>query len=123
MFKNLLLVVVTSLTLFSCSQKSCDKNAKHNEEEIAVEKVAVTPNDEAKLAISGMVCEIGCAGLIEKELNDMAGVAVADVVYEDSTATVSFDNNVVTKDEIISMVNSIANHQYSATVLSETSAE
>lgn len=120
-FKNVMLVALISMALFSCSHKSCDKKEKH--EEISVEKAPVTPNDETKFAISGMVCEVGCAGLIEKELNSLEGVATATISFEDSLALVSYDNNIVSENDILSLVNNIADHQYKATLVEETTAQ
>lgn len=120
LFKNILAVALVSLTLFSCSSKSCEAKKASD---VAVVKADVTPNQNTKLAISGMVCEMGCAGLIEKELNAMEGVAIAEVIYKDSVANISFDNAVVSENDILALVNSIANHQYKATVLNETATE
>lgn len=45
----------------------------------------------AKMTIEGMVCAIGCAATIEKNLNKTFGIASAKVDFESNTAWVVYD--------------------------------
>jgi len=69
---------------------------------------AVIPNAESKLFISGMTCVMGCKGAIEKKLNATGGVERFSIVFEDSTATVSFDSTLISNDDILAAVAGVA---------------
>ena len=69
---------------------------------------AVIPNVESKLFISGMTCVMGCKGAIEKKLNATGGVERFSIVFEDSTATVSFDSTLISNDDILAAVAGVA---------------
>ena len=69
---------------------------------------AVIPNAESKLFISGMTCVMGCKGAIEKKLNATGGVERFAIVFEDSTATVSFDSTLISNDDILAAVAGVA---------------
>lgn len=69
---------------------------------------AVIPNAESKLFISGMTCVMGCKGAIEKKLNATGGVERFAIVFEDSTATVSFDSILISNDDILAAVAGVA---------------
>ena len=69
---------------------------------------AVIPNAESKLFISGMTCVMGCKGAIEKKLNATGGVERFAIVFEDSTATLSFDSTLISNDDILAAVAGVA---------------
>ena len=69
---------------------------------------AVIPNAESKLFISGMTCVMGCKGAIEKKLNATVGVERFAIVFEDSTATLSFDSTLISNDDILAAVAGVA---------------
>jgi copper chaperone CopZ len=77
----------------------------------------VVANQEITLAVDGMTCEMGCKKAIEKTLQNLPGVAYAEVDYETKTAKVSFDNNLLHTDAVIQAVNESYNGIYSATPL------
>ncbi len=52
----------------------------------------VQANALAFLTIDGMVCEIGCAKVIENQLNELNGVSSAQVNFETKVASISFDS-------------------------------
>ena len=87
---------------------------------LQAEAVAVAPNAEAKMFISGMTCVMGCKGAIEKSLNAHEGVASFAIMFEDSAATVSFDSTMVSAEELADAVGSVAGGGlYTATILAE----
>ena len=75
----------------------CKKEVK---QEMKEEKVA--------LAISGMTCEIGCAKTIQSKLSKKEGVLNAKVVFSDSIATINYDANKTSKEDLIAFVDGIA---------------
>jgi len=90
---------------------SCGGNEKGNEENASVE-AAAGEIISVDYAIEGMVCAMGCAATIEKEIVGMAGVVVSDVDYEAGKAHFEFDESIVSEKEIIAKIESIADGQY-----------
>ena len=78
---------------------------------ITVETTAVK-NLEASLyeaqsmtmKIEGMVCAMGCAAVIEKNLNQTAGIIKAEVNFETKKSTLIFDANILSPDEVMQVV-------------------
>ena len=85
------------------------KDVSHEEDSITVdgEKLVTT-----EYAIEGMVCAMGCAATIEKDVEGINGVVVSKVSYETGKAYFEFDDNVVSEKEIIAKIESIAQGQY-----------
>ncbi|OFY91964.1 MAG: hypothetical protein A3K10_10925 [Bacteroidetes bacterium RIFCSPLOWO2_12_FULL_31_6] len=90
---------------------SCGGNK--NEES---EKVTSEITDEnlviADYSIEGMVCSMGCAATIQKELMDMEGVANCEVDFEAGKAHVEYDKSILSEGDVISKIESIADGQY-----------
>lgn len=111
--------IAAILTVFAFT--SCKKEAEKtvNKE---VQKEAVAAKMEAvSLNISGMTCEIGCARKIQSDLSKKDGVASAKVVFSDSIATIEFDANKTSKEDLISFIGGIAGGDlYTATEAVET---
>ena len=59
-------------------------------------------------AVSGMTCEIGCAKTIQSKLSKKEGVAAAVVVFTDSIATITFDSNKTSTENLSSFITGIA---------------
>ncbi|MDB2385029.1 cation transporter [Polaribacter sp.] len=71
--------------------------------------------EKVNLAISGMTCEIGCAKTIQSKLSKKEGVLDAKVIFTDSIATIDYDANTTSKEELIAFVDGIAGGElYSA---------
>ena len=54
--------------------------------------------------IEGMVCSVGCAATIEKNLNQTAGIKEAKVDFETRKAILIFDAEVLTPNEVTQVV-------------------
>lgn len=105
------LVLVVALGVFSLT--ACKQEAKKEAE--APKKVLAQNPQSVSLNISGMTCEIGCARLIQSKLSKKEGVKMAKVIFKDSTATVAYDANTISKKEIIDFIDGIADgHMYKA---------
>lgn len=110
--KSYKIILVVALSLFSLT--ACKEAPKKEVE--APKKVLAQNPQSVSLNISGMTCEIGCAKLIQSKLSKKEGVKMAKVVFKDSTATVAFDANAISKKEIINFIDGIADgHLYKAT--------
>lgn len=101
-FKYILLTLTLCFLVVSCKK------------EIAVKE------EKVALAISGMTCEIGCAKTIQSKLSKKEGVLNAKVVFSDSIATVNYDANKTSKEDLIAFVGGIAGGElYSASEATE----
>ena len=56
------------------------------------------------MSIEGMVCALGCAALIEKNLNQTSGIKKARVDFETKKATLIFDAEVLSTNEVTQVV-------------------
>ena len=78
----------------------------------------------ATIEISGMTCEAGCGGTIRKELKATGGVSRVQYDFvegrEVQTAKVSFDKDKVTLDQMIKIITTINEKQFT---VGKTSSE
>ncbi len=91
-----------------------NENEKPAPEEKAVAVAKIVPNATSTLEVDGMTCEMGCKAAIEKHLGKTEGVANCEVDFDNALAVIEYDNNVITEEQIIAEIGSIANEAYSA---------
>ncbi len=95
---------------------ACKNEEKKEVKEVVNTEASIAKIENVSLNISGMTCEIGCAKTIESKLSKKDGVAKAKVVFQDSLATIAFDANKTSKEDLITFINGIAGGDlYSAT--------
>ena len=59
------------------------------------------------MSIEGMVCAVGYAAVIEKNLNQTVGIKEAKVDFETKKATLIFDDKVLSPNEVTQVVRNI----------------
>mgnify|MGYP001196629848 CR=1 FL=1 len=89
----------------SCGSSS--EQTEINSTEVTTENLTI-----ADYAIEGMVCAMGCAATIEKDIASLTGVVNSDVDYETGKAHFEFDAAAISEKEIIVKIESIADGQY-----------
>ena len=99
-----LLLAISALLIISCSVN--DEKGKTKDLKSDVPRMAKM--ETVSLAISGMTCEIGCAKTIQSKLSKKEGVADAVVVFTDSIATITFNNNKTSTEDLSSFITGIA---------------
>jgi copper chaperone CopZ len=99
-----LLLAISALLIISCSVN--DENGKTKDLKSDVPRMAKM--ETVSLAISGMTCEIGCAKTIQSKLSKKEGVADAVVVFTDSIATITFNSNKTSTEDLSSFITGIA---------------
>ena len=99
-----LLLAISALLIISCSVN--DENGKTKDLKSDVPRMAKM--ETVSLAISGMTCQIGCAKTIQSKLSKKEGVADAVVVFTDSIATITFDSNKTSAENLSSFITGIA---------------
>lgn len=132
MTKHLFVIGILSLSLVACeaavdsTSKDQAKTEKKTEKKKEKEepKIAVEPNRVLTMELDGMVCSMGCGGSIRKELNATGAIADCDFDFEDErttdVATIQFDKDKITADEIVKIVSEINDGQFS---IGDTSSE
>jgi Cu+-exporting ATPase len=110
-------IKIFSMMLAMSLAVACGSNNESEEptpEENATAIAEVVPNATSTLDVEGMTCEMGCKAAIEKHLSKTTGVAACNVDFENAIAIVEYDNNVISEEQIIAEIGSIANEAYSA---------
>ena len=97
--KNILIILTASLLLFACSSENTEQE--------------ILANAQSSFAIEGMTCEEMCAKRIEDKIARTAGVKECTVDFEKNTATLSYDNKTTEINDIVSMVEKMADSKYS----------
>jgi copper chaperone CopZ len=98
-----------SLTLLvAFTFTACKEEVKKLEKQEAPQELAEAKMESVSLNISGMTCEIGCAKTIQSKLSKKEGVAAVKVIFSDSIATVEFDANKTSSEDLITFINGIA---------------
>lgn len=91
-------------TLLSISLTSCKDTASQPTKDVSVAKNKKAPAKNPATAtfhIEGMTCAIGCAKTIEEDLSNMDGVQSASVDFDKKLATVHFDADVLSADDLV----------------------
>ena len=99
-----LLLAISALLIISCSVN--DENGKTKD--LKSDVLQMAKMETVSLAISGMTCQIGCAKAIQSKLSKKEGVADAIVVFTDSIATITFDSNKTSTEDLSSFITGIA---------------
>ena len=99
-----LLLAISALLIISCSVN----DEKGKTKDIKSDVLQIAKMETVSLAISGMTCEIGCAKTIQSKLSKKEGVADAVVVFTDSIATITFDSNKTSAENLSSFITGIA---------------
>lgn len=74
------------------------------------------------LAIDGMTCIKGCVGAINGKMAETDGVKSCDIDFEAGKATIAYNSEVTSPDEIMATIGSIADGAYTATPWREADA-
>jgi copper chaperone CopZ len=99
-----LLLAISATLIISCYIN--DEKGKTKDLKSDVPRMAKM--ETVSLAISGMTCQIGCAKTIQSKLSKKEGVADAVVVFTDSIATITFNSNKTSTEDLSSFITGIA---------------
>jgi len=107
LFKKACVLMVVATTLGSCGE-----NHNHNDENTTTTELSAGETQTVDYAVEGMVCAMGCAATIQKEVADIDGVTISEVNYEDEKAHFEFDPSKTTEAAIKAKIATIADGQY-----------
>ncbi|WP_417785582.1 cation transporter [Tenacibaculum sp.] len=99
--------ILFALAFVSFLAVGCKNEVKKEEATQELKTEVVADAKELSLSISGMTCEIGCARKIASDLSKKEGVLEANVVFNDSIATIKYDANKTNKADLIAFVEGI----------------
>jgi Cu+-exporting ATPase len=105
--KNYFFLITFTVVLFSCQNKTQEKV---DQQIIPVEADAIVA-----ISIDGMVCQHGCANYLSEQISEMEGVKDCQVSFENSLATISYDNSLISEVSIVDLINSSKDSIYSVT--------
>ena len=110
--KHILGIAMIIALLFSC-KKETNPKVKTVDSNIVVKTEKILNLNanfiKSEFTIDGMTCEIGCAKLIEKNINKMNGVKLAKVDFNNKLAMVEYDETMVNHDLLTDVVTKTAN--------------
>ena len=115
--KNIFLILIAGFTLLSCSE-SKEKKVVRTEHIVSEDNqtAKVVSNRELSMEIDGMSCVMGCGSSIRKELYATKGVSEVSFDFEENRktniATIKFDEDLVTVDQMIDIVNTMNEKQF-----------
>lgn len=98
-------VLIFVLFFVSCEQ---GQGSKISKSPVVKEKAEDQKLQHVQVDIKGMTCEIGCAKLIQSKLYKADGVTFARISFADSSGVVSFDENKITKEQLIEIIEKTA---------------
>jgi len=105
-FKYTSILVISFLVLISCKNETAPETKIVDHGEKTKEKI-LNPNAAyvaANFEIDGMMCAMGCAKVIEKNLAQMDGVRSVQVDFETKLAKIEYDEDMVNPDLVIASV-------------------
>lgn len=106
-FNRIFILIFIATSILACGEKEGNHENHADGAEVSSQDVQVVD-----YAIEGMVCAMGCAATIEKDVAGIEGVIVSDVDYEAEKAHFEFDPAITSEKEIIAKIESIADGQY-----------
>lgn len=104
--KNYFLLLILTLGIFSCQNNTQEKV----DQVIPVEADAI-----ASISIDGMVCQHGCANYLSEQISELKGVKDCQVSFDNSLATISYDNSLISEVAIVDLINSRKDSIYTVT--------
>ena len=99
----LFIFVFLAFTVYGCKNNLFSKKGLVNYSNSTVKKAFKSPK-QITMSIEGMICAVGCAATIEKNLNKTNGIKFAQVDFKTKKAELTYDSNLLTTDNITQIV-------------------
>ena len=100
---SLVLIAILAMTFTGCRNNQFSTKSLVNYSDPDVEEAYKSPK-QIKMNIEGMVCAVGCAAMIEKNLNKTNWIKFAKVDFESKKAVLTYDANRLTTNDITQVV-------------------
>ena len=79
-------------------------------------------NEKISVVVEGMSCAMGCANTIENTLKKTDGIVSASVNFEEGTADIEFDPEVISKEFILETIESVNGGEHYKASFASTSS-
>jgi mercuric ion binding protein len=110
--KSIFALALSTMLFVACNKNTASKPADESDEATTKKEIAAAVKPEtASFTIDGMTCPEGCAKTIEKKLSEMEGVQNAKVDFDKKQATVNFDLDKLTSDDLVKAVQTTGDGQ------------
>ncbi len=100
---SLVVIAILAMTFTGCRNNQFSTKSLVNYSDPDVEEAYKSPK-QIKMNIEGMVCAVGCAAMIEKNLNKTNWIKFAKVDFESKKAVLTFDADRLTTNDIAQVV-------------------
>ena len=100
---SLIILAIFALTLTGCKNNRYPKKILVNSSQSIVGQSFKSPK-QITMTIEGMVCAVGCAATIEKNLNKTNGIKLAKVDFETKKAVLTFDAELLSTNDITQVI-------------------
>ena len=100
---NLIITLIFALTLTGCKNNPHPKKILVDSSQTLVEH-PFKSSKQITMTIEGMVCAVGCAATIEKNLNKTNGIKLAKVDFETKKAVLTFDAELLSTNDITQVI-------------------
>lgn len=100
---SLVVIAILAMTFTGCRNNQFSTKSLVNYSDPDVEEAYKSPK-QIKMNIEGMVCAVGCAAMIEKNLNKTNWIKFAKVDFESKKAVLTYDANRLTTNDITQVI-------------------
>ena len=112
-----ILYILSVIAIAACtSTDTSQKEIIKEQTEVIIAKKDIKADAKVKIEIEGMTCEMGCVSTIRNHITQMKGVTKfeMDFTTERKTdfATVEFDSRLLSSDDMVTEIESIAQGIY-----------
>ena len=97
-------LLIVLFVFSACKNNQAQKTVTAETTAVKTIEAAFQKTQPMAMSIEGMVCAVGCAAVIEKNLNQTAGIKEAKVDFETKKATLIFDAEVLSPNEVTQIV-------------------
>ena len=122
--KKLVYIAFASTLLFACNSSEEEVQVENPVAKVPENEVIAEPNQVATIEVDGMACVMACGGSIKKALRKTHGVSNVEFDFETgretNIATVAYNSDIVTVDEMKEIISALNNHQFT---VGETTTE
>ena len=100
---SIVVIAILATTFTGCrnNQFSTKNLVNYSDPDV---KVPFKSPKQIKMNIEGMICAVGCAAMIEKNLNKTNWIKLAKVDFESKEAILTYDANRLTTSDITQVV-------------------
>ena len=100
---SLVVIAILATTFTGCRNNQFSTKSLVSYSDTDVEEAYKSPK-QIKMNIEGMVCAVGCAAIIEKNLNKTNWIKFAKVDFESKEAVLTYDAHRLTTNDITQVV-------------------